>query len=421
MGYRNHNSERGLNECTTIDNYIQENQPNFTNHPSQNSEQQKRLSTALHENFVTQVDNLDLSAMWVAQLPDSFKQFIWLKKLNLATVKLLSLKNIPENVIELVLRKNEISELKEGDIHENVRALDLCENKLKNLNGIPKNIQRLNISENLFYDFKGEDLDFSNFEDLTELGLNDCKLKKLPKLPKNITKLYLKKNFLGKEQLDFTMYEKLEKLVLEDNSISEVPKLPKNIEEVDLSDNDIKKITDDMFPEKIASISIDRNKLVFIGKLPANLKSFSAKNNMQLKLVSSLPEGLSHVDFTNCNIKWLPTLPNSLVMGDFSHNSIIGFRNLNNIPPNLHNLDLRWNPFSNLCKENRDQLVALKSDPRFDVNIDDNNGNNFENARMKMFHENMMRIHGMKGDNRPVSKFNKNDPNYIVLTKKKTI
>lgn len=100
--------------------------------------------------------------------------------------------------------------------------------------------------------------------------------------------------------------------------LKRVPKLPDGLKKLDMDDaTGVEEV--DGLPEGLEELSLNRcSSLKRLGRLPSTLTSLCIRECKQLEQLPELPEGLKTLFITNCGLKNLPNLPDSVTLLDIS-------------------------------------------------------------------------------------------------------
>lgn len=295
---------------------------NQMNDPYQNKH--SRLNKLLLENKLTKSEELDLHELILMELPKELCEFTWVKKLDISTVKVENLNNLPPNLVELRASGNDIHEIVKGQLPATLQYMELDRCELSNVKNLPCGLKHLSICHN-----KKPILSFVDLpESLEIVVLEGNDLKQIPNLPNSV-----------------------HTLILNDNGIKELTNLPPNLRELHVAQNCIERI-DIMLPQTLRAFDCSSNNLKFItNKFPPELTSLRLFGNKELRYIMSLPDSLINIDCSDCSFVWIPTLPNKIERADFSNNKVRNMNFTQELPPKLAMFDLRGNQDLKLTDE----------------------------------------------------------------------
>lgn len=102
------------------------------------------------------------------------------------------------------------------------------------------------------------------------------------------------------------------------SNLKRLPELPAGLKRLDMDDaTGVEEI--DGLPEGLEELSLNRcSSLKRIGRLPSTLTSLCIRECKQLEELPELPQGLKTLFLTNCGLKTLPALPDSVSLLDIS-------------------------------------------------------------------------------------------------------
>ena len=144
-----------------------------------------------------------------------------------------------------------------------------------------------------------DNLELNSFRNLIEFNCNSCNLKKLPKLP-----------------------ESLKILNCGNNKLTRLPKrLPTSLKFLHCWNNKINKLTD--LPDTLIELDCTRNNLRELPKFfPICLRQLSCSSNKLTKISKYLPETLTHLNFSNNSLIYMPKLPKKLTHLNCASNNL---------------------------------------------------------------------------------------------------
>lgn len=263
---------------------------------------------------------LKIDDLFEPYLPQELAEYTWLEVLEIESLSLESLVNLPPNLKKLSAFNNKIKII--ANLPDSLEELNLARNFIEEIITLPKNLRILDMSQN-------------------KLGLNQ--------------------NFVN-----FYFPNSLVELYLPNNTIRILPDLSNLncLEVLDISNNFIENY--DMYPSNLLELEASSNKLNSLKNLPKTLIKLHAFQN-QIKMVPNLElmtPNLEDLDLSFNEICFVCMLPDSIISADFSSNkiSLIGLKNINEdstvkldykdgkLPTNLKWMDLRTNPLKGISK-----------------------------------------------------------------------
>lgn len=324
--------------------------------------------------------NLDLFLNLFSTIPSLPESLV---SLNIGFNQIRSISYHAENLTELSLPGNEMSEFSSDCFFSNLTTLDLSMNRLVALPPIisiaPK-LQKLNCSHNfmggiasipsslVYLDISHnclESITFTNLDNLQILDLSFNKLKYLAKLPNSIIRFNAEHNLINKSaplalkslnvlQINSNLFTEIPSFkdsvvnvfIMRNNKIASinVDNFNNLVQRIDLTDNDIEEIPTQLFEiRKIQSLNISFNRVKEIPPLIAGLNITTLFiNDNPISDLPELPQSLLCLNASGCNFKSIPesvyNIPR-LSSIDFSHNMISSIESL----PNVNQINLSMN------------------------------------------------------------------------------
>ncbi|ARF08868.1 hypothetical protein Catovirus_1_918 [Catovirus CTV1] len=324
---------------------------------------------------------LDLSDYRMNRLPKKLKSFVWLTKLIVSKCGLISLENLPPNLVELEASYNKINYIGKIDWPESLQRVLLDNNVIMTIDYLPPKLKCLGLSKNKI----------SNFLTVT---------------PHTLELLDLSKNLLKKVP---HLNDGIKGLDISENYIEDVNTLPDTIEMLDCSKNEIKYIT--FLPKNITHFTASNNKITSVVNLPDNIQTIDLSNN-QLSYIS-LKDSCKNVDLSNNDIRYFNcyNLPKDLECLNLENNDL----NIEHCSFDKNNSKIKFTEKKAINEDNSySSFWPHDSDSRYNsydslwyrrYNPRDNDGyyNRWNSS------SNISSIR---------SKYNRRDPHYIVLKKK---
>jgi Leucine-rich repeat (LRR) protein len=341
-----------------------------------------KLNELLNENEFTKEAILDLSRIYLDELPEKCKTYTWVTKLDVKTVQLKNLNNLPPNLIELIASTNDITEISENQLPASLKILHIKNNKISGeVKYLPENLEILDITGN--------------------------KITKISNIP-----------------------SKLKRLIAAENDIVEMPVCPDCTEHINLAKNEI--IIINNLPAKLTELIIPYNNLIDFDENTFSkvekLRLLIAHHN-KITIVKYIPDTVTNLDISDSEVKIVDKLPTYLIQLDLSNNKITEINFNNDFPQNLHHIDIRKNKNLVFPDEIKEKIKLDKrfktdfterEDPRVAFRMGDRDRDNDIESIMQMHHHqfNMQRLHQMQ---QMQQQARQNNPNIIKMTKQKTI
>jgi Leucine-rich repeat (LRR) protein len=250
-----------------------------------------RAEKIIKESMFAKDAVLDLSDIRIGELPVIIKTFVWVYKIYINRCDLASLVNLPPNITELSASHNKLTEIKDGEIPENLQAMDCSDNNLYKIGKLPQTIIEIDLSDNKLFD----------------------------------------------NSVEFPFFVKVVKL--DTNFYTTVPDFGSNLEVLSISHNRLKSI--DNLPINLMAIDFSNNKVETIDKMPPNIIKMKGYNN-RINKISYIGEYLKNLDLSKNLIRVIPLLPQEIEYVDFSENCIEIFEDYK-LPDSVRIFDIREN------------------------------------------------------------------------------
>lgn len=206
-----------------------------------------------------------------------------------------------------------------------VTELIISKTNIEKIEFLPPNLEKLTLtkSELLYVDCK----DFPN--SLTHINFSNNKLQIITNIGDNIKTLILDSNMLS----EIVLPQSMDKVSLKDNKFNDVNFIKNMIylRELDISDNNVSDVDDII--DSVEILSLSKNCILEINKLPSSLKEIISYNNKTYKICEQFPKNLTKIDFYNNNFEKFPDLTESVKWVDLS------FNDLKKLPKNFAHLE----------------------------------------------------------------------------------
>ena len=267
-----------------------------------------------------------------------------------------------------------------------VTELIISKTNIEKIEFLPPNLEKLTLtkSELLYVDCK----DFPN--SLTHINFSNNKLQIITNIGDNIKTLILDSNMLS----EIVLPQSMDKVSLKDNKFNDVNFIKNLIylRELDISDNNVSDVDDII--DSVEILSLSKNCILEINKLPSSLKEIISYNNKTYKITDQFPKNLTKIDFYNNNFEKFPDLTESVRWVDLS------FNDLRKLPKNFAHLEYfdissndnigfdpsqeEWKLFLECSSKNKqfqfdqhESYIITSDSPNFDFSDSDNEDVNY--------------------------------------------
>jgi len=240
-------------------------------------------------------------------------------------------------VVELNIKKNNISSINKEKLPPNLEKLDISDNNIHTIftTDLPKSVIFLDISDNLLVKFDGNE--FVNLEILNISKNEICEIIAFP--PNSV---FIDVWFCKLETIpDFP--ESLLQIDCSDNNLVSFGKINSSLRKINFSRNKFAVMPE--LPDSVKQINCANCKIENIDKIPPQLKKLYAKKNYIKSLNCELPLTLVVLDLSSNDLIEMPTLTEGIVNVKLSNNKISV---LKDIPSSVEYLNLSSNDLTEM-------------------------------------------------------------------------
>ena len=316
-------------------------------------------------------ESLEISGKTIISFPKEVLSFSWLVTLNLENTGINTLSELPPNIVNLIIKHNNIKILDGSVIPSSVKILVFTDNCTTEIVGLK--------------------------EGLTEVAISSNKLSNVCQIPMSVVILDISDNKVLTNIPNLRSHVNLRGLLINNTSICSI---------------------DDVLPDTLEHLETCRCMLQTIKYLPKNLITWKSYISCIENIECSFPENLLEIDLFNNSLKTIPELPKKIKTVDLSNNSLTS---IPNIPQSIEMIDLKQNDklkAEDIQKIEKDYPEAkiLYDDPPPDYythyGTDDNyesllNGFNFSNFSLSYGNSQM----------NYTTEYSETNPHYVPLKK----
>lgn len=295
-------------------------------------------------------DTLNLSSLKLQTLPELPSH---IKKLCINNNNLTELPQLPTGLKELVVKDNQLTKL--PDLPVKLEKINVSGNQLTCLSALPTSLQTLSADNNHLKEL------LTLPASLKQLSVNANKLESLPNLPDALEELHAIDNWPrfslpvselfelpaklkalneswqewvdevspeGEEyQSRITVLNKLQTCLIEQTGIinlsgmnlTSVPEFPPQLILLHLNDNKLETLP--VLPKRLEELNVNENRLEVLPLLPKSLTVLDAKDNL-IKNLPALPNSLEMINIEDNLLQTLPQLPVSLITLNVNKNKL---------------------------------------------------------------------------------------------------
>jgi len=284
----------------------------------------------LQKNNIQKITNLPNTITFISLSDNNNLYDLDLSNLS---IELLSNSILPNNIKKLNISNNKIKYINTTERNVNIpktlEYIDITGNMIetliiKNTNiieiyGIPNTIKNINVSNN-----KLKHINLPQDINIKSLDLSRNKFTSIPILSNSIDNLNVSRNQIQNIQ---NLTNTITKLNLSNNQIREIKNLTNNIIELDLSDNQIQEIKN--LTNAITKLDLSMNQIQNIQNLTNNIIELDLSTN-RIQEIQNLTNSIQKLNLSNNQIREIQNISNSIIELDLSNNQIQEIQNLSN-------------------------------------------------------------------------------------------
>jgi hypothetical protein len=336
-----------------------------------NENESEELKKCIERCIESRSESFEISGKTIISFPREVLSFNWLQTLNLENTGINTLSEFPPNLVNLIIKHNNIKILDGSVIPSSVKILVFTDNSTTEIVGLK--------------------------EGLTEVALSSNKLSNICQIPMSVVILDISDNKVLTSIPNLLSHVNLRGLLINNTSICSI---------------------DDTLPDTLEHLETCRCMLQIIKHLPKNLVTWKSYISCIENIECEFPENLLELDLFNNSLKTIPELPQKIKTVDLSNNSLIS---IPNIPQSIEMIDLKQNDklkTEDIQKIEKDypeiKILYDASPPDYfsHYGSDDNyesllNGFNFSNFSLS---------YGNSQANR-ITEYSETNPHYVPLKK----
>ena len=336
-----------------------------------NENDESELKKCIERCGASKDESLEISGKTIASFPKEVLLFNWLQTLNLENTGINTLSEFPPNLVNLIIK------------HNNIKILDGSV--------IPSSVKILVFTDNLTTEIVGLK------EGLTEVALSSNKLSNICQIPMSVSILDISDNKMLTSIPNLQYHVNLRGLLINNTSICSI---------------------NEILPDTLEHLETCRCMLQTIKHLPENLITWKSYISCIENIECSFPENLLELDLFNNSLKTIPELPKKIKTVDLSNNSLTSIPNM---PLSIEMIDLKQND-----KLKTEDIQKIEKDfPDTKILYDDTSSNYFTNYGNDDNYESLLNgfnfsnfsfPHGNSQTNH-ISEYSETNPHYVPLKK----